>query len=137
MLLTSSDTKQTMGTRVLQRGSRTNERSIRYGGKICTCLTSMIKTIGDFQSAKEMPITIMLILAYNRSYPKTILGPVPYPLCPVPGYDVGKVQKLESLELLYDYITLFQYPWNEHWCTHSCLQIPPRENWFQYVRDRN
>ena len=56
-----------------------------------------------------MPITIMRILAYNRSYPKTVLGPVPYPLCPVPGYDVGKLQKLESLEL-YDYLTLFQYP---------------------------
>ena len=23
---------------------------------------------------------------------------------------------------------------NEHWCTYSCLQIPPRENWFLYVR---
>ena len=23
---------------------------------------------------------------------------------------------------------------NEHWCFYSCLQIPPRENWFQYVR---
>ena len=23
---------------------------------------------------------------------------------------------------------------NEHWCIYSCLQIPPRENWFQYVR---
>ena len=22
----------------------------------------------------------------------------------------------------------------EHWCNYSCLQIPPRENWFQYVR---
>ena len=32
-------------------------------------------------------------------------GPVPYPLCPVPGYDIGKVQKLD----LYDYLTLFQY----------------------------
>ena len=35
------------------------------------------------------------------------LGFVPYPLCPVPGYDEGKVQKLESLKL-YDYRTLFQ-----------------------------
>ena len=28
------------------------------------------------------------------------------------------------------------YPWilNEHWCLYSCLQIPPRENWFQYLR---
>ena len=27
-------------------------------------------------------------------------------------------------------------PWilNEHWCICSCLQIPPRENWFQNVR---
>ena len=23
---------------------------------------------------------------------------------------------------------------NEHWCIYSCLQIPPRENWIQYVR---
>ena len=23
---------------------------------------------------------------------------------------------------------------NEHWCIYSCLQIPPKENWFQYVR---
>ena len=23
---------------------------------------------------------------------------------------------------------------NEHWCIYSCLQIPPRENWLQYVR---
>ena len=22
----------------------------------------------------------------------------------------------------------------EHWCIYSCLQIPPREDWFQYVR---
>ena len=55
----------------------------------------------------------MRILAYNSSYPKTVLGSVPYPLCPVPGYDVGKVQKLESLEL-YDYRILFQYPWSKY-----------------------
>ena len=47
------------------------------------------------QSAKEMAITMMRILAYNRPYPLTVLGSVPYP--PVPGYDVGKVQKLKSL----------------------------------------
>ena len=23
---------------------------------------------------------------------------------------------------------------DEHWGIYSCLQIPPRENWFQYVR---
>ena len=23
---------------------------------------------------------------------------------------------------------------DEHWCIYSCLQIPPRENWLQYVR---
>ena len=23
---------------------------------------------------------------------------------------------------------------NEHWCIYSCLQIPPRENWFLYAR---
>ena len=22
---------------------------------------------------------------------------------------------------------------DKHWCIYSCLQIPPRENWFQYV----
>ena len=22
----------------------------------------------------------------------------------------------------------------EHWCVYSCLQTPPRENWFQYER---
>ena len=22
---------------------------------------------------------------------------------------------------------------NEHWCIYSCLQIPHRDNWFQYV----
>ena len=27
-------------------------------------------------------------------------------------------------------------PWilNEHLCIYSCLQIPPRKNWFQYLR---
>ena len=24
---------------------------------------------------------------------------------------------------------------NEHWCIYSCLQIPPKENWFQHVRN--
>ena len=23
---------------------------------------------------------------------------------------------------------------NEHWCIYSCLQLPPKENWYQYVR---
>ena len=23
---------------------------------------------------------------------------------------------------------------NEHWCIYSCLKIPPRDNWFQYMR---
>ena len=80
----------------------------RYVHVLCHWLKLLVE---NSKSAKEMPITIMRILAYNRSYPKTVLGPVPYPLCPVPGYDVGKLQKLESLEL-YDYLTLFQYPWN-------------------------
>ena len=51
-----------------------------------------------------MPITFMNILAYIRSYPKTVLGPVPT-LCPVPGYDVGKVQKLEITGII-----LLPYP---------------------------
>jgi len=29
---------------------------------------------------------------------------------------------------------LHGYYINEHWCIYSCLQIPPRENWFQYIR---
>ena len=24
---------------------------------------------------------------------------------------------------------------NEHWCIYSCLQISPKENWFQHVRN--
>ena len=24
---------------------------------------------------------------------------------------------------------------DEQWCIYSCWQIPPRENWFQYVRE--
>ena len=75
-------------------------------GKTCSCLKSLIKKLVEkTQSAKEMHI-----LTYNRSYPKTVPGPVPYPLCPVLDYDVGKVQKLNSLEL-YDYLTVFQYTW--------------------------
>ena len=33
-------------------------------------------------------------------------------------------------------IKFFNPPWilDEHWSIYSCLQIPPRENWFQYVR---
>ena len=33
-------------------------------------------------------------------------------------------------------IKCFYPPWklNEDWCIYSCLQIQPRENWFQYVR---
>ena len=72
-----------MVNKVSQRGSRTNERSIRYGEDL---------NVSDV-----------------TEYPKTVLGPVPYPLCPIPVYDVGSGQKLESLEL-YDYPTLFQYP---------------------------
>ena len=99
--------------RVSLRGSPTNERSIWNGGKICTLWRQWLKLlVENSQTVKEMPITIMRILAYNRSYPKTVLGPVST-LCPVPGFDVGKVQKLESLEL-YDYLTLFQYPWLRH-----------------------
>ena len=100
-----------MGTGIGYRNEARAQMKGRYGtGKICTCLMSLIKTIGgEFPVAKEMPITIMPILTDNRSYPKTVLGPVPYPLCPIQGYDVGKVQKLESLEL-YDYLTIFQYP---------------------------
>ena len=29
---------------------------------------------------------------------------------------------------------LFPRILDEHRCIYSCLQIPPRENWFQYVR---
>jgi len=60
-------------------------------------VTSLINTIlvEKSQSAEEMLITMVCILNYTRPYPKTVL----VPLCPVPGYDVGKIQKLE----LYDY----------------------------------
>ena len=83
-----------MGTGIGYHNEAHAQMKGRYGtGKICTCLTSLIKTIGgEFPVAKEMPITIMPILTNNRSYPKTVLGPVPYPLCPIQGYDVGKVQ---------------------------------------------
>ena len=74
---------------------RTNERSIRYGEDLYVSDVIVFNTIGG-------EFTMMGILdydSYDRPYPKTVLGPVPYPLCPVLGYDVGKVQKLESLEL--------------------------------------
>ena len=84
--------------RVSQRGSRTNERSIRYGGKIRILWCHWLK-----------------LLVENSQTPKKcqsqlcVYSPVST-LCPVPGYDVGKIQKLE----LYDYLTLFQYPWSCH-----------------------
>ena len=94
-----------MGTGIGYRNEAHARMKGWYGtGKICKCLTSLIKTIGgEFSERQRIPITIMRILAYNISYPKTVLGPVPYPLCPVPVYDVVKVQKLES----YDHLTLF------------------------------
>jgi len=35
-----------------------------------------------------------------------------------------------------NYQICFHHPriLNEHWCIYSCLQTPPRENWFQSVR---
>ena len=36
-----------------------------------------------------------------------------------------KLSKLNSFFLLI---------FSSSWCIYSCLQIPPRENWFQYVR---
>lgn len=58
---------------------------IRYSTrKICPDLTSLINTIGgEIPLPKEMQITMMGILAYNRPYLKTIPGPMFYPLCPV------------------------------------------------------
>jgi len=72
-------------SKVSQRGSRTNERSIRYGGR-----------------------SVRVWRHWLSIYFKSVLGPVSYSLCPVPGYDVGSGLTLESLEL-YDYLTLFQY----------------------------
>ena len=42
------------------------------------------------------------------------------------NYQNYKLSKLNAFNLL-------GYK-NEHWCIYSFLQIPPRENWFQYVR---
>ena len=57
---------------------------------------------------RSVSVLYQILLDENMKFlrVKTVLGLVPYPLCPVPGYDVGKVQKLESLEL-YAYLTLF------------------------------
>ena len=37
--------------------------------------------------------------------------------------DIGSIQCFYPPRILH-----------EHWCIYSCFQIPPRENWFQYVR---
>ena len=39
-----------------------------------------------------------------------------------------ELSKLSNLMLLTSSDT------KEHWCIYSCLQISPKENWFQYVR---
>ena len=101
-----------MGTGIGYRNEARARMKGWYGtGKICKCLTSLIKTIGgEFpvrqRNANPNYAYTRLQHILSQDMPKTVLGPVPYPLCPVPGYDVGKVQKLESLEL-YAYLTLF------------------------------
>ena len=71
----------------------------RYGtGRIYTCLMSLIKTIGGEFSDRQRNCNHNY--AYTHLQHITYLIPRQfYPLCPVPGYDAGKVQKLESLEL--------------------------------------
>ena len=97
--------------RVSLRGSRTNVRSIWYGGEYLYPLTSLIKTIGGEFSDRQRNANhnyayarLQQILSQDSSRTSVCT------LCPVPGYDVGKVQNLDSLKL-YDYLTLFQYPW--------------------------
>ena len=43
-----------------------------------------------------------------------------------------ELSKLSKLKCFYHPRIL-----DEHWCIYSCLQIPPKENWFQYVRRLN
>ena len=66
-----------MGTWIGYRYEARARMNGRYstGGKICTLWRHWLKLlVENSQSAKIMAITIMRILAYNRSYPKTILG---------------------------------------------------------------
>ena len=55
----------------------------------------------------------MRILAYNRSYPKTVLGPVST-LCPVPGYDVGQHQIQNCMTTL---------PYSSYSSTHAYEEV--------------
>ena len=99
--------------RVSQRGSRTNERSIWYGEKDLYVSDVTDKNywwripsppkICQSQLCVYSPATDLILRQFYDQ------GPGPYPLYLVPGYDIGMVQRLESLEL-YDYLTLFQYP---------------------------
>ena len=82
---TSSDTKRTLKHLLLFTKSAQRELV-----SICTQSIhnrNWLSLPYILETAKEMPITIMRILAYNTSYPKTVLGPVST-VCPVPGYDV-------------------------------------------------
>ena len=65
------------------------------------CLRSLIKTIYWWRipSPPKKWQSQLCVYSPTTFYPKTVLGPVPYPMSPVPDYDMGKVQKLESQEL--------------------------------------
>ena len=92
--------------RVSQRGSRTNERSIR--------LLSLIKTIGGEFPVRQRNANhncaytrLQQILSQDSSR-TSVLSFVP---CTGLWRSQGTDQ-LESLEM-YDYLILFQYPWQE------------------------
>jgi len=74
----------------IYKHNRNEARARMKGPYVCCHWLKLL--VENSQTAKEMLITIVRILAYNKSYPKIVQGPVSYPLCPVPGYDVAKVQ---------------------------------------------
>ena len=55
------------------------------GGSIHVWCHWLKLLVENSQTAKEIAITIMRILAYNRSCPKTVLDPVFYPRVPCTG----------------------------------------------------
>ena len=89
----------TMGTGIGYPNEARARMKGRYGtGEDPYPLTSLIKTIGGEFSDHQRNA--------NHNLQSCVYSPVST-LFPVPGYDVGKIQKLE----LYDYLTLFKYPW--------------------------
>ena len=90
-----------MGTGIGYRYEARARMKGRYGtGEDLYPLTSLIKTIG-----REFPVR-QRNANHNYAYTRLqkilsqkVLGPVST-LCPVPGYDVGKVQKLEFTRIV-------------------------------------